>query len=153
MSYVSAIFYAVQCDRCGEHYCGGDYEYHIDEPSALESAQEDGWIEVGNEHYCPCCYKEENDENVPLKPFPPIYWTARAACKKLGTLPHVKFKDDRVIVESGEVSSPMLIDGVIDWMNRQHNNGNWGVYTAERVVLKYNKWYNNKLVVEIECIK
>lgn len=130
MSYLHEIFHAVRCDRCGETH-EGEYEYHVDEQSAWESAQEDGWIEVDNNHYCPCCYHEENDENAPLKPLPPIYWTARAACRKLGSAPHVQFVEGGVKVTSGNVTSQKMIEGVIDWMLRQYNEGRWGNYTTE----------------------
>lgn len=132
MSYLHEIFHAVRCDRCGETHEGYEgYEYHADEQGAWESAEEDDWIEVDGKHYCPRCYHEENDENVPLKPLPPIYWTARAACKKLGTLPRIEFLDDGIKVTSELVTSEKMVEGVIDWILRQHNNGKYGVYTAE----------------------
>lgn len=130
MSYLHEIFHAVRCDRCGETH-EGEYEYHVDEQSAWESAQEDDWIEVDGKHYCPCCYHEENDENAPLKPLPPIYWTARAACRKLGSAPRVEITEEYVKVTSALGTSEKMVEGVIDWMLRQHNNGKYGVYTAE----------------------
>ena len=130
MSYLHEIFHAVRCDRCGETH-EGEYEYYTDEQGAWESAEGDDWIEVDGKHYCPCCYHEENDENVPLKPLPPIYWTARAACRKLGTLPSIEFLDDGIKVTSALVTKEKMVEGVIDWILRQHNNGKYGVYTAE----------------------
>lgn len=150
MSYIPAIFYAIRCDRCGEHH-EAEYEYFSDESGAWESAQDEGWIEVDGKHYCSCCYNEVDDENVPLKPFPPIYRTARNACHKLGTIPHVEFKDDAVIVSSGAVASDKMIEGIIDWMNRQHTSGLYGAYTAEcQFVQRVNILGYYKLVVRIE---
>jgi hypothetical protein len=150
MSYIPAIFYAIRCNRCFELH-EAEYEYFSDEIGALESAQDDDWIEVDNKHYCPCCYHEVDDENVPLKPFPPVYRTARSACRKLGTIPHIEIKDDAVIVSSGAVTSDKMIEGVIDWMDKQHTNGLWGVYKARcEDVQRTNGFGYYKLVVRIE---
>lgn len=149
MSYIPAIFYAIRCDRC---LCNheAEYEYYTDESDALESAEEDDWIEVDGKHYCPCCYHEEDDEKIPYNDFPPMYRIARAACQKIGTIPHVVIESRNTIsVSSGYVSSSKLVEGVIDWMNNRHNNGSWGAYTAECVSSdKFNGHY--KLVVRIE---
>lgn len=148
MSYIPAIFYAIRCDRC---LCNheAEYEYFSDEIGALESAQDDDWIEVDNKHYCPRCYHEEGDEKVPYKNFPPIYRIARAACRKIGSIPHIEFENDNTVkVSSGMVGSTKLVDGVIDWMKTQYNTGFWGVYNAECVSVKNTSYY--KLIVRVE---
>lgn len=149
MSYLHEIFHAVKCDRCGETHEGYEgYEYHADEQDAWESAQGDDWIEVDGKHYCPLCYHEENDENVPLKPLPPIYRTARTACSKLGTIPHIEFLDDGIKITSGEVKNKKLVEGVIDWiMDQNCYSGTWEAHIEEKN-FPISTYY--KLVVKIE---
>lgn len=149
MSYMTAIFYAVKCDRCGEYYVG-EYEYYNDKNDALDAAEAEGWAEINGKHYCPNCFEEKDDENVPLKRLPQIYWTARAACNKLGTMPRVRFTEDGVTVTSGYVSSQKLVEGVIDWMLRQHNSGQDGVYTAECETLASKTVWPHRLIVKIK---
>lgn len=149
MSYMTAIFYAVKCDRCGEHY-DGEYEYYGNKNDALDAAQAEGWAEINDKHYCPNCFEEKDDEGVPLKRLPQIYWTAREACHKLGTIPYVKFAEDCVTVASGYVSSQKLVEGVIDWMLRLHNSGQYGVYTAECETLVGRTVWPHRLIVKIK---
>lgn len=148
MSYIPAIFYAVKCDRCGEHF-EGEYEYYTDASDARDASQEEGWVGIGGKHYCTNCYEEKDGENVPLKRLPQIYWTAREACKRLGTIPDVRFTIDGVIVTSGGVSSQKMVEGVIDWMLRQHNRGSYGVYTAECETLERLSMFPHRLIVKI----
>lgn len=63
--------FTVKCDNCGKLFedeincfCAWN-----DESGALDNAKEADWIE-GNEpdtHYCPDCYKFDEDDNLILK--------------------------------------------------------------------------------------
>lgn len=62
--------YSVVCDRCGKTFCEGDSIITgADKKSARGYARESGWVEIGNKHYCPDCFKfdDELDEYVPKK--------------------------------------------------------------------------------------
>ena len=62
--------YSVVCDRCGKTFCEGDTTITgADKKSARGYALESGWVEIGDNHYCPDCYEfdDELDEYVPKK--------------------------------------------------------------------------------------
>ena len=60
--------YSVVCDRCGKTFREGDTTITgADKKSAIGYALESGWVEIGDKHYCPDCFKfdDELDEYVP----------------------------------------------------------------------------------------
>ena len=61
--YKEAIFYGLQCDRCGDDYESGEYTYFSDKGDVLDSAIDNDWQEIDGRHYCPCCYEENPDPN------------------------------------------------------------------------------------------
>ena len=62
--YKEAIFYGLQCDRCGEDYeSSGDYSYYTDKGDVMDAADSDGWVQIDGRHYCPCCYEDNPDPN------------------------------------------------------------------------------------------
>lgn len=77
MSTISATFYAVKCNRCGEVYLNSnDHSYFDSEDYAREDAREDDWVELVNgdttEDYCPSCVvmdeTDEDGERFTVKP-------------------------------------------------------------------------------------
>ena len=54
---------AIKCDRCGDYYeTGGEgifYSDHYDPKGDQieQEALEDGWVKIGDKHYCPNCHK------------------------------------------------------------------------------------------------
>lgn len=60
--YKEAIFYGLQCDRCGETYeSSGEYSYYTDKGDVLDAASDDGWEQIDGRHYCPGCYEDNPD--------------------------------------------------------------------------------------------
>ena len=61
--------YYLLCDNCGETYVENYCNYCVWlEPSmAIECAEEEGWIEHEDKHYCPECYKIDGDDNIVIK--------------------------------------------------------------------------------------
>ena len=68
----SKILYGVTCDRCGETLINSnDNSAWYDRSTAEEEAFEEDWHSVSNHHYCPNCYREDDDGNRTIKaPFP-----------------------------------------------------------------------------------
>ena len=58
--------YGVTCDVCKEIYMNehSGFSLWVDENSAKEKAQEDGWLFEGERCYCPNCYEIDEDDNV-----------------------------------------------------------------------------------------
>ena len=58
--------FELHCDRCDEKYV----EYHSDycmwgeSELAIESAMNDDWVEHNGGHYCPKCYKFDDDGEI-----------------------------------------------------------------------------------------
>lgn len=51
----------LKCDGCGDYYDGlgdgGSISIDDDTGSFIEeSALDEGWVKVGEKHYCPCCH-------------------------------------------------------------------------------------------------
>lgn len=66
------ILYTLTCDRCGETLVNvNDVSVWIDQGGAEEEAIFDCWEVIGYQHYCPNCYREDDDGNRTIKaPFP-----------------------------------------------------------------------------------
>jgi hypothetical protein len=57
--------FTIICDNCGaDAFEGTEYSGYSDEGFAKEEAIEDGWKEEGENHYCPKCYKYDDDDNL-----------------------------------------------------------------------------------------
>lgn len=67
------ILYGVTCDRCGETLINSnDNSAWYDRGTAEEEASNEGWLSVDNHHYCPNCYREDDDGNCTVKaPYSP----------------------------------------------------------------------------------
>ena len=77
--------FTVICDNCGaDAFEGTEHSGYSDEGFVKEEAIEDGWKEEEEKHYCPKCYKYDDDDNlVIVKPSLPNGKNALAALKKL----------------------------------------------------------------------
>lgn len=64
---VKVEMYTVECDNC-KSTRGQDSEYSCwnDENYALDEAIDHDWIEHEGKHYCPSCYKIDNDDNITI---------------------------------------------------------------------------------------
>ena len=62
-------YYDIICDRCGKSLINESETCYHDKDSALMVAEQSGWQEIGDKHYCPDCYEldEVTDEYVPKK--------------------------------------------------------------------------------------
>ena len=67
------ILYGVTCDRCGDTLINSnDNSAWYDRSTAEEEASEEDWHSVSSHHYCPNCYREDEDRNNIIKaPIPP----------------------------------------------------------------------------------
>lgn len=62
------ILYGVTCDRCGETLINSnDNSAWYDRDTAEEEAYEADWHSVSNHHYCPNCYREDDNGNRIIK--------------------------------------------------------------------------------------
>ena len=61
--------YSLICDNCGKTYVENYYDYNvqIDPDMAMEYAKENDWISHEGKHYCPNCYKIDEDDNIIIK--------------------------------------------------------------------------------------
>lgn len=59
------------CDGCGENFETGEgFVCYTDDPDGSliwSDAAASGWIELGGNHYCPCCYQIDDDDNIITK--------------------------------------------------------------------------------------
>jgi len=64
---VKVEMYTVECDNCKKTR-GSESEYSCwnDEAYALEEAIDSDWIEHEGKHYCPDCYKIDDDDNITI---------------------------------------------------------------------------------------
>lgn len=64
---VKVEMYTVECDNCKKTR-GEDSEYSCwnDENYALEEAIDHDWIDHEGKHYCPDCYKIDDDDNITI---------------------------------------------------------------------------------------
>ena len=62
-------YYDIICDRCGKSLTKESEMCYPDNESAEMVAEQSEWKKIGSKHYCPGCYKldEETDEYVPKK--------------------------------------------------------------------------------------
>ena len=66
--YLKLEMFTVKCDNCGETSGdNADYSCWNDEQTALNEAQECGWTQEDDKHYCPNCYHYDDDDNLILK--------------------------------------------------------------------------------------
>ena len=50
--------YSIVCNRCGRTFCEDNTTITgADKKSARGYALESGWVEIGDKHYCPDCFK------------------------------------------------------------------------------------------------
>lgn len=65
---IKETFYAVSCDRCNDMSQGDEYNFFIDENTALEESIENEYIEHQGKHYCPDCYTvDEDTDEITIK--------------------------------------------------------------------------------------
>ena len=64
---VKVEMYTVECDNC-KKTSGEDSEYSCwnDDAYALENAMDNDWIEHEEKHYCPDCYKIDDNDNITI---------------------------------------------------------------------------------------
>lgn len=59
------------CDGCGETFENGDgFVCYINDPDGgliWSDAGLSDWIELGGKHYCPDCWKYDDDDNIITK--------------------------------------------------------------------------------------
>lgn len=68
------ILYGVTCDRCGETLVNvNDNSVWIDQGEAEEEAIFEYWEVRGYQHYCPNCYREDDEGNRTIKAPIPTY--------------------------------------------------------------------------------
>ena len=62
-------YYDIICDRCGKSLIDESETCYPDKDSAEMFAEESGWQEIGDKHYCPDCYElsDVTDRYVPKK--------------------------------------------------------------------------------------
>lgn len=61
--------YSVCCDNCGKDSNeGAEYSCWNDSGYAWQCAEEDGWEEDFDQHYCPDCFSWSDDDELILKP-------------------------------------------------------------------------------------
>ena len=60
--------YTVKCDNCGK-LLGDDADYSCwnDEATAVDIANDSGWISDNGNNYCPNCWSHDDDDNIVLK--------------------------------------------------------------------------------------
>ena len=61
--------FVISCDDCGEDYTDEHTGFTIynDKNSANECCQEDDWYEDYGKHYCPLCYKINDEDELIIK--------------------------------------------------------------------------------------
>ena len=61
--------YYLLCDSCKKVFIDkyGIYSLYLDNVSPFEYAQEEGWIEYEDKHYCPDCYKVDINDKITIK--------------------------------------------------------------------------------------
>ena len=61
--------FTVICDRCGkDSNAGSDYAAWSDLEGAVETALEADWYCEDGKHYCPDCFKYDDNDNLILEP-------------------------------------------------------------------------------------
>lgn len=71
--YHEEKMYGIICDNCKESYQDdhNGWSYMIDENSIWELADNDGWHEEGEKHYCPKCHHFDDDDNLVITTLKP----------------------------------------------------------------------------------
>ena len=63
--------FKIVCDCCGETFHdGNDFVCYTDDADGSqinEEAESAGWIEIGDEHFCPDCFSFGDDDNIVIK--------------------------------------------------------------------------------------
>lgn len=62
---VKENFYNVECDCC--HCLANEDWWQVDENAAKEDALDGDWREFEGKHYCPNCWKLDDDDNIVTK--------------------------------------------------------------------------------------
>lgn len=57
---------SLSCNNCGESFIEGHngYSIFVDEQSAHEYADSEGWSSRDDKHYCPSCHTIDEDDNL-----------------------------------------------------------------------------------------
>lgn len=65
----------LSCDNCGKDYMSGNsgFSIFLDEGSAYESADSDGWMLDDKNHYCDDCFIIDENDNLAIKKVAPIF--------------------------------------------------------------------------------
>lgn len=60
--------FSIVCDCCGEKFHdGNDFCSYCNDTdgSMIESeAESNGWLTIGDKHYCPDCYSHDDNDNI-----------------------------------------------------------------------------------------
>lgn len=69
MAIFEAKCYGVECDICKDVYVNeySGLSVWVDDDSAIEEAQEDGWLIEDGKCYCPNCYEIDEEDKVVIK--------------------------------------------------------------------------------------
>lgn len=61
--------FTLECDNCKEIFQDehSGFSIFVDESSAWEYADNDGWYEDKGKHYCPSCHDFDDDDNLIIK--------------------------------------------------------------------------------------
>ena len=62
---IKKYFYNVECDCC--HCLANEDCWQVDEATAKEDALDNDWREFEGKHYCPNCWKLDDDDNIVTK--------------------------------------------------------------------------------------
>lgn len=60
--YINDKFYNIQCDCCGEII--NENWYNNPDDAKTEADQDSFILELGGRHYCPRCYRHDDDDNI-----------------------------------------------------------------------------------------
>ena len=59
----------ISCDNCGKNYENyNGFTIFVDKDTALDNAQNDGWITEEEKHYCEECHSFNDNDELQLKP-------------------------------------------------------------------------------------
>ncbi len=60
--------YTVVCDCCGHSADeGGDYSAWAQKEGAEAVADDSGWLNEGDKHYCEMCFSYDDEDNLVIK--------------------------------------------------------------------------------------
>ena len=66
MSFIEEKLQTVQCDNCKDTYQDDDsgYAFWMNPNDAWECANDDGWTEEDDKHYCSNCFEYNDDDEL-----------------------------------------------------------------------------------------